>query len=118
RAFANDEAQNIVSLRSNGHANAYFMSSLAYRIGHQAVDADGGKNQRQRCKYAEKRHIEALLIERDGHQLDQGMNITEGNLTVDVPDVLFYLVEQSWGRARSTNGQGHPAPPRLVGLRK
>ncbi len=46
------------------------------------------------------------------------MNITEGNLTVDVPDVLFYLVEQSWGRARGANGQGHPAAPRLVGLRK
>ena len=48
------------AVRAQGHADAHLLGALLDGIGHQAVDADGGEQQRDRAEDGQQQHVEAL----------------------------------------------------------
>ena len=59
-----NQAQNIARLSAKAHANANFLRALAHRIGHDAIGANGGKNESEESKSAEQFGADAWRGER------------------------------------------------------
>ena len=63
------------SIGAESHADAHLLGALRDRIGHQAVDADGGKQQRHRAEYGKQQHVEALSRRGASHHLVHGADM-------------------------------------------
>ena len=48
--LANHQLEHVAAARAQRHADADFLSALLHGVGHQAVDSDGGQQQREPAK--------------------------------------------------------------------
>ena len=59
-ALPDNELADGGSVCAERHADAHLLGALRDGVGHQAVDADGGEQQRHRAENGKQQHVEAL----------------------------------------------------------
>ena len=86
RALAEDQAQDVLTLRAQRHANADFLRAQSDAVGHDAVNSDGREDQREGAEDAEKHQSEAAR--RDGivHALLHGVDGEDGLVFINRGD--------------------------------
>ena len=59
-ALPDDETANAGAVGAESHADAHLLGALLHGVGHEAVDADGGEDERGCSEDGEQEHVEVL----------------------------------------------------------
>ena len=75
-ALPDDEIANAGAVGAERHADAHFLRALLHGVRHEAVDADGGEDERGGSEDGEQEHVEVLarggVVDDFGHGADAG----------------------------------------------
>src|SRR5580692_898582 len=82
-AFADDQFEDLWAASAEGNANSQLVISLSDREGHDAVNADGGQEQRQRGKSSEDEDGKAVAYEGIAYDLIHGADVRHGVIGID-----------------------------------
>ena len=59
-ALADNEVADCGAVGPEGHADAHLLRALLHRVGHEAIDANSGEDERAGSEDSEKEHVEVL----------------------------------------------------------
>src|SRR5580658_4372908 len=86
RALAENEAQDVLTLRAERHANADFLSAQCDAVSHDAINSNGGEDQRECAEDSEEHEGEAACGDGIVHELLHGIDGEDGLVFINCSD--------------------------------
>ena len=100
-----DHAANILRAGAESDANADFLCALLDRIGHQAIDADGGERESESGEDGQKSHIEIGGGGGFGVDLIHGFDMADGKTAAGVTEGFLDFGAERKGRDSGANSE-------------
>src|SRR5262249_11724231 len=99
-------SQNLWAAGAQRHSYSHLVSPLGHRIGHHAIDAYRGHNQRERSERPEQHQGESLFSDRGCDDFLNGADVEDGHISVNIADPLLYGCDETGRVGRCSRHEG------------